>query len=183
MNVYGKENLPKLSKPSGKKYYYSTSKNLNAIDTSTIELNVKNELSILKSDIETAITNFNKQLQLMETAFGTKFIAINKQPLGFVDSEAFNTLTKSLVTTTENSEEISVDFFKTCQEKTEEINNWLKELKMNHDILMQYERQYMRCINSNNEECQSQAATYKSLMNEFQRLPGEPFSYGDWIQE
>ena len=183
MNKYGKENLPKLDQPTNKKYYSSSALNYLAADISTAETSLKNELSILKSDIEDAIASFNKQLETLEKEFGTNFIAINNKPLGFVDTETFTTLTKTLSTTIENNEEETASFFASCKLKIEEINTWLTELSTNCDIVNQYEKQYQRYINSSEEEYQAKASTYLSLLNEYERLPEEPSTYGDWIKE
>lgn len=183
MNTYGKDNLPKLDQPTDKKYYFNSTQTYKAADVTPTETTVKNEFNTLKSDIETALTNFNKHLEQLESSFGTKFIAINNQPLGFVDIEAFNTLTKTITTSLESSEENINTFFSTCQTKTEEINNWLKELNTNYNILKQYEKLYYHCVNSDNEEYQAQASTYRNLMSEYEQLPGDPLNYGDWIKE
>ncbi len=183
MNVYGKENLPKLDQPTGKKYYYAQAESFKAIDTSSVESAVKTEFNTLKSDIETAILNFNKRIQIMEQSFGVEFIAINEQPLGFVDMETFDTLTKTLTKTQDINETDIENFFDSCKRKTEDINYWLKQLSMNYSNHTALERNYQKCINSDNEEIKAKASAYQAQLSDYQQLPAEPLSYGDWIKE
>lgn len=183
MNAYGKESLPKLEQPTGKKYYYAQASKFKALETTSQESAIKAEFNTLKSDIETAIINFNKQLQAMETSFGIDFIAVNEQPLGFVDVESFDTLTNTLTKSLETTETDLNSFFNSCKQKTDDINYWLTQLVTNYSNYTALERNYQKCLNSNNEDIQAKAASYQSQLSDYQQLPAEPLSYGDWIKE
>lgn len=183
MNAYGKEILPKLYQPTEKKYYLNSTQSYMAASVAKQESAIKNEIDNLNSDIETSIKNFNKQLDALRVSFGTKFIAINNEPLNFVDVETFDTLTKALKTSLENSEANVQELFSNCKEKIEEINTWLNDLQTNYNIYNEYVRQYNNCINSENEEIKAKASTYNTLLSEFSKLPGTPLDYGEWIKE
>ena len=183
MNSYSKESLPRLDEPTGKKYYYAQANSFKAIDTSAAESAIKAEFNTLKSDIETAIINFNKQLETMEKSFGTDFMSINEQPLGFVDIESFNTLTNTLTKSLETEETDINSFFNSCKQKTNDINYWLQQLATNYSNYTALERNYKNCLNSDLEDVKAKASSYQSQLSDYQSLPAEPLSYGDWIKE
>jgi len=158
MEVYSKSSTPKLDRPSGKNYYDGAT-SYKAADINDVEESVQTTLSNLKGEVDNAVTNFDKLIEELDVNFGVKFIKLNDQKLGFVDVEAFNTLTKNLKTSMDKSSSDTTSFFGTCKGTITDINSWLTELQ-----------------NNANEYKQQEVETYT-------KLPNEPISYGDWIKE
>ena len=113
MEVYSKGSTPRLEAPSGNCYYEGASA-FKAADISSVESSVKEALNSLKAEVEESVPKFNKLVEEMDINFGEKFIKLNDQKLGFVDVEAFNTLSKDLSTSMETSSSNADTFFSTC---------------------------------------------------------------------
>ena len=154
MEVYSKDATPRVDKVNGKNYYEGAT-SYKAADINDVENSVQTVIGDLTVEIESAVTNFDKLIQELDENFGVKFIKLNDQKLGFVDVEAFNTLTKNLKTSLETSSNNATTFFgKSYNADTT-------------GIIKNPER----------------AAKTKQAMDTYTKLPNEPISYGDWIRE
>ena len=181
MEVYSKDATPRVDKVSGKNYYEGAT-SYKAADINDVENSVQTVIGDLTVEIESAVTNFDKLIQELDENFGVKFIKLNDQKLGFVDVEAFNTLTKNLKTSLETSSNNATTFFGTSKGNITDINTWLTELQTNAEEYSKLEKSYnadTTGIIKNPER----AAKTKQEMDTYTKLPNEPISYGDWIRE
>ncbi len=181
MEIYSKGATPTLEAPSGDNYYEGASSYL-AADISEVASATTDALNTLKGEIEQAIPNFNKLIEDLDANFGTKFIKLNDQKLGFVDVEAFQTLSKNLSTDMETSSSNAETFFSTCTSTISSINNWLSELESNAAKYNEAAKIYhdeTTGLFQNKEK----AAAAKAEMDKYTKLPNDPMSYGDWIKE
>ncbi len=181
MEIYSKGATPRLEAPSGNCYYEGASA-FKAADISGVESSVKEALNQLKAEVESSVPNFNKLLEDIDTNFGVKFIKLNDQKLGFVDVEAFNTLSKDLTKSMETSVSDTESFFSTCSSQISAINSWLSELESNaakyNDAAKRYHDETTGLFQN-----EAKAAAAKAEMDKYTKLSGDPMSHGDWIKE
>lgn len=182
MEQYSKGSTPKLDSP-GSNYYYNGSKGYEACEIDSVKSSVMGELSALEGDLSSQLTNFQKNLENMEKSFGEDFITINDRKLGFVDIEAFDSLTKKLKTDLETSESDSESFFSTCENGITAINEWLSQLENNYSNYRSALNTYNTYKNSKDNDEQLVASQAKSTMDKYKKLPGVPTDYGDWVRK
>ena len=181
MEVYSKGATPRVEKP-GTNYYYEGASSSVAADISDVASSVTETLKTLKSEVDTAVPSFNKLIEELDANFGTDFIKLNDQKLGFVDVEAFNALSKDISKSMDNSASNSDTFFSTCTSAISDINSWLSELEANaakYNAAAETYRKETTGLMQNKEK----AAAAKAIMDSYTALPSEPMSYGDWIKE
>ncbi len=180
MEVYSKGSTPKLNRP-GENYYCEGATSYKAAEISGVESSVNEALNSLKAEIEQNVPNFDKLIEDLDDQFGAKFIQLNDQKLGFVDVEAFNTLSKGLTTSMEKSESNTKAFFATCTNEINNINSWLSELESNaakyNDAARRYHAETTGLFQN-----EAKAAAAKAEMDKYKKLPNDPMSYGDWIK-
>ena len=182
MNSYSKSSTPILKSP-GNQCYYEGANSFRAADIGTVQAGVERELQTLESDFNTHLVNLQKKVEDLDVGFGEKFISINDKKLGFVDVEAFTSLITKMKSLLESSASDSSSFFSTCANEISNINQWLETLESNASSYQAAKNSYDQYLGRTDENSIAQAANYKSIMDQYQRLSGEPTSYGDWIKE
>ena len=179
MDTYSKGNTPHLSAPSGKKYYYGGASAFRAADISGVESEVNSCLSSLQSDMDANINNFNKTIEELADGFGEKFIKINDKALGIVDVDAFKALADQMKSTIDRDSSETESFFATCSSEINGINSWLDELAENEARYNELNSIINFLLGIFDQEG---ARRREAEKQEYERLPNDPMSYGDWIK-
>ncbi len=182
MDIYSKSSTPKLNSP-GNNYYYDGATSYKAADIGTVQSSVESELKTMEADFSTSITNFKKKVEDLDVSFGEKFITINQKKLGFVDVEAFTSLLDKLKSSIDTSISDTNSFFSTCSSEISTINQWLSTLESNASSYHAAESSYQRYSGKTDSDSISQASHYQSIMNQYQKLSGDPTNHGEWIRE
>ncbi len=182
MDIYSKGSTPKLNSP-GNNYYYEGANSYKAADIGTVQSSVESELKTMEADFSTSITKFQKTVESLDEGFGEKFIMINQKKLGFVDVEAFQTLLDKLKKAIDTSVSDSNSFFSTCSSEITAINQWLSTLESNASSYNAAASAFQKYSGKSDDDSISQASHYQGIMNQYQKLSGEPTSHGEWIKE
>ena len=181
---YGKGDTPKLHRESfGGGTLYSSNTSFNPIPAEN-EKSIIDKVGTYESELEKLFTDLEKNVNNMKTEFGTKFISINGEALGFVDESAFKTVFEQIKAEIETMKSELETFFSACSEGEEKITRFLTMLSDNNskrnELIEEQEELAAEYNNGNpSDAISNRLDEIAKELSKFIEVP-DPTQYGKW---